>query len=151
TSNAAILHLSSSVGASRIVSLNVNSGSQLDLAASPLIVAAADSATKSANFTQLTNFVTSGGITSSTVTASPTQFGIAVADNAVLNYSTYNGHPVDANSVIVVPTFLGDANVDGRVDLTDLSTVLNNFGTANLAWTSGNFDNAATIDLTDLS
>jgi len=45
----------------------------------------------------------------------------------------------------------GDANLDGHVDLTDLSTVLNNFGQATTAWTSGNFDGAATIDLTDLS
>ncbi|HUO10842.1 MAG TPA: LamG-like jellyroll fold domain-containing protein [Phycisphaerae bacterium] len=47
--------------------------------------------------------------------------------------------------------FLGDANDDGHVDLTDLSTVLNNFGTATLSWTSGNFDGSPTIDLTDLS
>jgi hypothetical protein len=45
----------------------------------------------------------------------------------------------------------GDANIDGHVDLTDLSTVLNNFGSTAFAWTSGNFDGAATIDLTDLS
>ncbi|HUO11078.1 MAG TPA: PEP-CTERM sorting domain-containing protein [Phycisphaerae bacterium] len=45
----------------------------------------------------------------------------------------------------------GDATLDGKVDLTDLSIVLNNFGTAKGAWTDGNFDQAATIDLTDLS
>ena len=46
---------------------------------------------------------------------------------------------------------VGDANLDGKVDLTDLSTVLNNFGTTTPKWTDGNFDGAATIDLTDLS
>jgi hypothetical protein len=46
---------------------------------------------------------------------------------------------------------LGDANMDGHVDLTDLSLVLNNFGSSNDHWTAGNFDGAATIDLTDLS
>lgn len=47
--------------------------------------------------------------------------------------------------------WLGDASDDGHVDLTDLSTVLNNFGSANSSWNAGNFDGAATIDLTDLS
>ena len=54
--------------------------------------------------------------------------------------------------VAVVPNFtLGDANLDGRVDLTDLSVVLNNFGATTNAWDLGNFDGAATVDLTDLS
>ncbi len=56
-----------------------------------------------------------------------------------------------SNSATAPAALLGDANVDGRVDLTDLSVVLNNFGSATANWTSGNFDGAATIDLTDLS
>ena len=48
-------------------------------------------------------------------------------------------------------TIPGDANLDGSVDLSDLSIVLNNFGAANPKWTAGNFDGAPTIDLTDLS
>ncbi len=45
----------------------------------------------------------------------------------------------------------GDADTNGTVDLTDLSTVLNHFGEISSAWSDGNFDDAATIDLTDLS
>jgi hypothetical protein len=45
----------------------------------------------------------------------------------------------------------GDANLDGTVDLTDLSTVLNHFGAATSSWLDGNFDNAGTVDLTDLA
>jgi hypothetical protein len=72
-------------------------------------------------------------------------------DNAVLNKTTFGGVEVDANSVLVSPELIGDTNADGSVDLTDLSTILNNFGGTTSAWTSGNFDGAATIDLTDLS
>jgi autotransporter-associated beta strand protein len=47
--------------------------------------------------------------------------------------------------------FIGDANDDGKVDLSDLNIVLNNLGTTNSSWTKGNFDRATTIDLTDLN
>ncbi|MGN6366689.1 MAG: PEP-CTERM sorting domain-containing protein [Phycisphaerae bacterium] len=55
--------------------------------------------------------------------------------------------------VAVVPYYnlLGDANNDAKVDLTDLSIVLNHFGEATPLKSDGNFDDAATIDLTDLS
>jgi hypothetical protein len=46
---------------------------------------------------------------------------------------------------------LGDANLDGHVDVTDLSIVLNDFGKTTPNWTDGNFDGHSTIDLTDLS
>ncbi len=77
--------------------------------------------------------------------------GVAVLDNADLHLGTFGGVGVDGDSIRVGPALLGDANADGTVDLTDLSTVLNNFGATTGAWTSGNFDGGATIDLTDLS
>ncbi|MGN6369463.1 MAG: S8 family serine peptidase [Phycisphaerae bacterium] len=46
---------------------------------------------------------------------------------------------------------LGDANLDGHVDLSDLSTVLNHVGAQTSLWTDGNFDGAASVDLSDLS
>ena len=90
------------------------------------------------------------GITTSTL---PANMGLAIIDNSVLSpsLSTFGGISVDSNSLLVSPELLGDANIDGHIDLTDLSTILNNFGVATSAWTSGNFDGAATIDLTDLS
>ncbi len=89
-----------------------------------------------------------GGLFSSTA---PSTMAVAVADNALLNKTTFGGQPVDTNSLLVSPELLGDTDFSGKVDLTDLSTVLNNFGSITPAWTSGNFDGAATIDLTDLS
>ena len=86
-----------------------------------------------------------------TSTTLPANFGIAVMDNNILHKTTFGGLPVTNNSILVSPELLGDSNADGHVDLTDLSTVLNNFGSATAAWTSGNFDGASAIDLTDLS
>ena len=81
----------------------------------------------------------------------PANFGLALLDNADLHKTTFGGQSVDANSLVISRELIGDANADGSVDLTDLSTILNNFGTSTFTWTSGNFDGAATIDLTDLS
>ena len=98
---------------------------------------------------QVASALTTGnGITSSALGA---HMGLAVLDNAVLHETTFGGIAVDDSYVFVSPELLGDANADGRIDLTDLSTILNNFGAATLAWTSGNFDGAPTVDLTDLS
>ncbi len=101
---------------------------------------------KSSTISTLQNKVASHSIMSST-----TNLGIAVLDNANVGFTTFGGQPVDANSILIAPEFLGDADLSGRVDLSDLNTVLNNLGTTNANWTSGNFDGATTIDLTDLN
>ena len=92
----------------------------------------------------------SAGITGSSL---PAHTGLAIFANANLPklFSTFGGIGVDSNSILIAPELLGDTNIDGKVDITDLNTLLNNFGTATPNWTSGNFDNAPTIDLTDLS
>ena len=66
-------------------------------------------------------------------------------------FTTFGGFLVDSNAIIVSTELLGDANLDGKVDMSDLSTLLNHFGQSTPNWTDGNFDYAAAIDLTDLS
>ncbi len=56
-----------------------------------------------------------------------------------------------ANTQLSGTPLIGDANLDGKVDLNDLNIILNNLGQATGDWTKGNFDGAATIDLTDLN
>jgi hypothetical protein len=78
-------------------------------------------------------------------TSFPTQYFYRVR---AVNGPSVTGY---SNMATAPAVLLGDANLDGHVDLTDLSAVLNNFGTATSNWTNGNFDGAATVDLTDLS
>ena len=59
--------------------------------------------------------------------------------------------PVDSNSILIAPELLGNANLNGHVDLNDLNTVLNHLGATTPNWTDGNFDGASTIDLNDLN
>jgi predicted outer membrane repeat protein len=46
--------------------------------------------------------------------------------------------------------FPGDSNFDGTVNLTDLLTVLNNYGQSGKGWTDGDFNFDGTVNLTDL-
>ncbi|MGN6369888.1 MAG: autotransporter-associated beta strand repeat-containing protein [Phycisphaerae bacterium] len=125
----------------------------LDLTSDKLVVQ--DSATHAATLAALQNQVVFGRTNTTGIlsTALPAHSAIAVIDNGALPQplTMFGGVGVDGNSILLTVALLGDANVDGKVDLTDLSTVLNNFGTTTPNWTSGNFDGAATIDLTDLS
>ena len=123
----------------------------LDLRTNKMIVQPTSS--KATAFANLQNQVAFGathtsGIVSTTL---PANMGIAILDNAVTNFTTFGGQPANSNSLLLSPELLGDANVDGKVDLGDLSIVLNNFGTTTPNWTSGDFDYSPTVDLTDLS
>jgi fibronectin-binding autotransporter adhesin len=128
----------------------------VDLGGGNKLVVNATALSKPATLAQIQDQVNFGkshtaGIFSSV--SLPSTMGVAVVDNGVLSapLATFGGAAVNSNSVLVGAELLGDANIDGHVDLTDLSTVLNNFGSTTPAWTSGNFDGAPTIDLTDLS
>ncbi|MGN6367661.1 MAG: autotransporter-associated beta strand repeat-containing protein, partial [Phycisphaerae bacterium] len=81
----------------------------------------------------------------------PPNFAIAIIDNAVTHLTTFGNTSVDQNSLLLAPELLGDTNIDGKIDLSDLSTVLNHFGQSTPNWTDGNFDHQPTINLTDLS
>ena len=130
----------------KLYGLSITAGT-VDITTSKLIVETT-STSKSTTLNTLRTYLVSGSLIASNM---PPNFGLALLDNATLNLSTFGGNPADSNSLLLSPELLGDSNIDGTVDLSDLSTVLNNFGATTPAWTSGNFDNAPTIDLTDLS
>ena len=54
---------------------------------------------------------------------------------------------------VAQPHNLGDANGDGRVDINDLTIVLNNYGQSGMSWSQGSMDGdpTGTIDINDLS
>ena len=145
-------------GTSKTSALNLTGGTGawttgLDLTTSKFILESTVS-TKTVDLARITDQAhfgtthTDGLFTSTSLGAN---FAIAVVDNGIVNKTTFGGIAVDSNSILVGAEMLGDANIDGHVDLTDLSTVLNNFGANTSAWTSGNFDGGTAIDLTDLS
>jgi hypothetical protein len=56
-------------------------------------------------------------------------------------------------AVVSTPALVGDVNLDGRVDINDLTVVLNNYGKAGQTWTQGSIDgdSTGTVDVNDLT
>ena len=129
----------------KLYGLTITAGT-VDITTSKFIIEATTS--KSATLTALQQNIATHSLIASGM---PANFALALLDNAITHFTSFGGQPVDNNALLLSIELLGDANADGHVDLTDLSTVLNNFGSTSSFWTSGNFDNAPTIDLTDLS
>ncbi len=80
-----------------------------------------------------------------TVPKGASQLQLGINDNKFVDNTGF--FQVQINSL----GLLGDANLNGIVDLNDLNTVLNNLGRTSSLRTDGNFDGAATVDLTDLN
>jgi hypothetical protein len=131
----------------KLYGLTITAGT-VDTITSKLVIEPANKSTTLAALE--TALYTTHSLTSSALLA---HTALALIDNATLltPFTTFGGNPADTGSILLAPELLGDANADGKVDLTDLNTVLNHLGTPNPNWTAGNFDGAATIDLTDLN
>jgi hypothetical protein len=91
------------------------------------------------------------GIRSSTVATDPTHLGIGVVRNGDLAspFATFAGETVDADSILLAITFLGDANLDAKVDVADLGILASNWQTAG-TWGDADFDYNGSIDVNDL-
>jgi hypothetical protein len=74
---------------------------------------------------------------------------LGYADNATLGLTTFNGQSVDPSSILIRFTFGGDANLDGKVDVTDLGALATNWQTSNV-WAGGDFNYDGFVDVTDL-
>ena len=66
------------------------------------------------------------------------------------------GNPVPITAVTfqagtVSVALPGDANLDGKVDVNDLTIVLSNFGQSGVTWRQGDFNNDGKVDVNDLT
>jgi hypothetical protein len=94
------------------------------------------------------------GINSSRAATSPnageggkTALGFAEAsDTGIVNF---DGFPVDSTTVLVKYTYVGDATLDGQVDVADLGNLATHWQAAAL-WNGGDFDYNGTVDVNDL-
>ena len=59
--------------------------------------------------------------------------------------------PGQMETFLLTPTMPGDANLDGRVDINDLTVVLAHYGQTGMTWTQGEFTGDGTVDINDLT
>ncbi len=72
--------------------------------------------------------------------------GLGVADNSVLNKATFHGAGVDANAILVMNTYFGDANLDGTVDGDDFLRFDIGIDQSLTGWVNGDFNYDGVVD-----
>jgi autotransporter-associated beta strand protein len=137
-----IMQNGTDAGTSFVQALNLNAGVVFDLTDNDLIV---DYATISPEAT-IRNTLIDHRLRSSLADAT---HGLGYGENSGLGYATFSGKTVDATSVLVKFTYLGDADLDGDVDVNDLGRLATNWQTSGV-WVSGDFDYNGTVDVNDL-
>ncbi len=74
----------------------------------------------------------------------------AISSNGyIAGYETNGAGQTDA--FLLKPALPGDANLDGKVDINDLTIVLANYGQTGTSWTTGEFTGDGTVDINDLT
>ncbi len=159
-------------GATKMTSVPTFSGVSptLDLVNNALVVEAADPLTKAAEIASLQSLIQSAnnsgtwtgtGLTSSTLAADAAagtnnsfHTTLAIVDNGAYppntGFTIFAGEPVDANSIILVRALVGDANLDGTVNNTDLVGLLTHFGETGQTQATGDFTGDGTVNNSDL-
>ena len=66
----------------------------------------------------------------------------------IAGWGKYNGAGV---GFLLTPALPGDANLEGRVDVNDLTVVLTNFGRTSTTWSQGDFNGDGKVDVNDLT
>lgn len=125
-------------GTSRVASIQINAGNQLDLSDNDLII-------DGGNLAQITAYLSSGKLVSSSATAITT---LGVILNGA-RFTTFSGQSVSPDDVLVKFTFFGDANFDGRVSIADFLAADRGFARNLTGWANGDFNLSGAIDGTD--
>ena len=115
------------------------------------------------NFYRETNGTSGLQIGSDTLVGAGTQNGTSWSVSApttgfVAGWYTYYAVATDAlgvssavSSTTSLVPLLGDANLDGTVNIDDLTIVLANYDKTGMTWAQGDFNNSGTVDISDLS
>jgi len=90
------------------------------------------------------------GLTSSIAKTMPSVTALGFGEASTLGFTTFDGLTLGGNAVVVKYTLVGDANLDGTVNLADYNKMLSNFNaTSGATWTGGSFDYSGSVGLAD--
>jgi hypothetical protein len=142
-----------SAGTSKLVTLTINPGGKLDLSNNHLIVTSGSVGSwTGADYTGITGAIKSGrnngawngsGIVTSQPLAISQITTLAVAAASDVNKTTFAGQPVNPSDVLVMYTYTGDANLDGKVNADDyfqIDSHINKFANSAKSWFNGDFN-----------
>jgi autotransporter-associated beta strand protein len=153
--NSAALKLGPGTAANFVVlktpSLTISGTGVLDLTNSALIVDYSGATPLQTIRTLITQGYANGtwagpGITTS---LAGTDKALGYADNASRGLANFAGQQVDSTSILVKYTYLGDADIDGAVDVSDLGVLATNWQSS-ADWSGGDFNYDGFVDVTDL-
>ena len=74
--------------------------------------------------------------------------GISNNGNYICGVGTIDGQ---THGFLLETAIAGDANLDGKVDINDLTIVLSHYGQTGMAWSQGEFTGDGTVDINDLT
>lgn len=90
-------------------------------------------------------YLASGILTSSSASSTEGRFALGYADGDIDTAAA-----ALPGQLLIEYALVGDANLDGTVNLTDLLVLLNNYGQSSKDWAEGDFNYDGTVNLTDL-
>ncbi len=127
--------------------LSITAGGSLDLGNNAMIV-------HTGNLQTTTNLVNAGrtsaaGITSSSVRADPKSLSSLAAIGAIPGVNSFDGQPVVSTDVLLKDTYVGDTNLDGKVDASDYSRIDSGYLTHATGWSNGDFNGDGVINGSD--
>jgi hypothetical protein len=137
-------------------SLTLGAGASMDLGHDELSIASSSAATVrgyvQSAYTPAGNWNGGSGITSSLARSNPAVYTVAYADGNDVSAQDA-GLPLSPGQVLVRPTLVGDANLDGKVDFFDISQLLAyKYNTGQPAsYTDGDLNYDGVVDFFDLS
>jgi hypothetical protein len=67
----------------------------------------------------------------------------------ITSFAAVTFDPEDFTQLLVKPTFAGDANLDGQVDIQDLYCMAMHWGDTGAVWTQGDFNYNGVVDARD--
>jgi GH35 family endo-1,4-beta-xylanase len=136
-----VLTNGTSTGTSRVASLSVAAGATFDLADNKLVVTAQPAA-------GVADLVKTGRLTSTSSAALAGITALAVAQAGDTRYagSTFGGVSVVASDVLVMYTYAGDADLNGKLDGDDYFRLDAGFAARSAGWVNGDFNYDGRID-----
>lgn len=131
-------------------SLTLTGTASLDLADNNMVLDGADATAVTAATTQLRQYLYNGNVTSSIAAGDPQhRLAIGYATSAQLGVGMWGNQAVDTTALLTKMTYLGDANLDGKINADDFALIDRGFTKHLNTWAFGDFNYDGSVTAAD--